>query len=136
MQKVWYRTSKGSWYGTFTEQGHQKQIRLVKAPKTKEGKKLAEAKLLEGAEVARHHGRRRRCPILAFSVELRSVRSGTCGWCRKDKDEVFDVAFSDKSFVGPMCKADLLRAVGTKVGAAEAKAPIAIPANGPVVAAK
>ena len=28
---------------------------------------------------------------------------------------MYDVAFSDKSFIGPMCKADLLRAVGMKL---------------------
>jgi hypothetical protein len=51
-----------------------------------------------------------------ISVEFRSVKSGTCGWCRRDRDEVYDVSFSDKSFVGPMCKGDLLRAIGMKVG--------------------
>ena len=51
-----------------------------------------------------------------ISVEFQSVRPGRCGWCRKDRDEVFQVAFSDKSFVGPMCKSDLLRAIGMKVG--------------------
>ena len=50
-----------------------------------------------------------------ISVEFRSVGEGTCGWCRKEKDEVFTVAFSDKSIVGPMCKGDLLRAIGMKV---------------------
>jgi hypothetical protein len=69
-----------------------------------------------------------------ISVEFRSVRPGTCGWCRKDKDEVYDVAFSDKSFVGPMCRADLLRAIGMKVGGIEAKPGIA-PAVLPVSAA-
>lgn len=50
-----------------------------------------------------------------ISVEFRSVRNGSCGWCRKQKDEVYDVAFSDRSFVGAMCKADLLRAIGMKL---------------------
>ena len=50
-----------------------------------------------------------------ISVEFRSVGPGTCHWCRKEKDEVYSVAFSDKSFVGPMCKGDLLRAIGMKV---------------------
>ena len=50
-----------------------------------------------------------------ISVEFRSVGPGACGWCRKEKDEIYTVAFSDKSFVGPLCKADLLRAIGMKV---------------------
>jgi hypothetical protein len=51
-----------------------------------------------------------------IAVEFRSMRPGTCGWCRRDKDEVYDVAFSDKSFVGQMCRGDLLRAIGMKLG--------------------
>ena len=50
-----------------------------------------------------------------ISVEFKAMRAGTCAWCRREKDEVYDVAFSDKSFVGPMCKSDLLRAVGMKL---------------------
>ena len=45
------------------------------------------------------------------NVEFRAARKGVCQWCRKDRDEVFDVAFGDKSFVGMMCKADLFRAI-------------------------
>lgn len=32
------------------------------------------------------------------SVEFRSVGPGTCSWCRKEKSEVFTVAFGDRSF--------------------------------------
>lgn len=65
-----------------------------------------------------------------ISVEFRAIRGGACGWCRKEKDEVYDVAFSDKSFVGALCKADLLRAIGMKVGVPEAKpAVVAAPAG-------
>lgn len=53
------------------------------------------------------------------------MRQGECGWCRKEKEEVFDVTFNDKNFIGPMCKADLLRAIGMKLGA-EPKAPAAV----------
>ena len=59
-----------------------------------------------------------------ISVEFKSVGAGTCGWCRKERPEVYEVAFSDKSFVGPMCKNDLLRAVEMKIGA---PAPVAKP---------
>ena len=71
-----------------------------------------------------------------ISVEFRSVTAGTCGWCRKEKDEVYTVAFSDKSFVGPMCKGDLLRAIGMKFSATlEPKPVAAVPVgNGPVAA--
>lgn len=51
-----------------------------------------------------------------LSVEFKSVGSGPCAWCRKEKAEVYTVAFSDKSFIGAMCKADLLRAIGMKIG--------------------
>ncbi len=46
MHKVWYRASKGSWFVTFRENGERKQIRLVQAPKTAEGRKLADAQLV------------------------------------------------------------------------------------------
>jgi len=49
------------------------------------------------------------------SVEFKSVRKGTCQWCRREKDEVFEVAFGDKSFVGPLCRNDLFRAIGMKL---------------------
>jgi hypothetical protein len=55
-----------------------------------------------------------------ISVEFKSVAPGTCHWCRKEKEEVYNVAFSDKSFMGPMCKGDLLRAISMKLGPAEA----------------
>ncbi len=50
------------------------------------------------------------------SVEFRSVGPGVCAWCRKDKEEVATVAFSDRSFVGAMCWKDLQRALGMKLG--------------------
>ena len=62
-----------------------------------------------------------------IAVEFRLMRPGACGWCRREKDEIFDVSFSDKSFVGPMCKNDLLRAIGMKVGEPKIAAP---PTNG------
>ncbi len=47
------------------------------------------------------------------------------------QDEVYTVAFSDQSFVGPLGKADLLRAIDMKVGAPAPKPPTALPvANG------
>jgi hypothetical protein len=58
------------------------------------------------------------------------MRQGECGWCRREKEEVFDVTFSDKSFVGPMCKADLLRAIGMKVGAEPKSTPPSAAGNG------
>ena len=50
-----------------------------------------------------------------IQVEFKAARKGTCQWCRKERDEVFDVAFGDKSFVGMLCKADLFRAIGMKL---------------------
>ncbi len=64
-----------------------------------------------------------------ISVEFKSVGPGHCAWCRRDKDEVYSVAFSDKSFVGPMCRGDLLRAIGMKVeNTPKAAVPAALPA--------
>ncbi len=52
---------------------------------------------------------------MSVSVEFQSVKPGCCAWCKRDKDEVFVVAFADKSFLGSMCKADLLRAITMKL---------------------
>jgi hypothetical protein len=68
-----------------------------------------------------------------IAVEFKAVRPGACGWCRKEKDEVYDVAFSDKSFVGPMCKADLMRAIGMKVGREPKLVVAGIPGSAPPV---
>jgi len=54
-----------------------------------------------------------------ITVQFKSVASGTCKWCAKAKDQVYDVAFSDQSFVGTLCKNDLLRAIGLKVSGLE-----------------
>lgn len=71
-----------------------------------------------------------------ISVEFRAFVEGVCGWCRKER-EVYHVAFSDKSFVGPMCKADLLRAIGMKVGEppkVESRPAVAVPVGNAVAA--
>jgi hypothetical protein len=70
-----------------------------------------------------------------IAVEFKSVGQGKCAWCRKDRDEVYDVAFGDKSFVGQMCRGDLLRAIGMKLGTPGPKPATASPAaNGPTAA--
>lgn len=46
MLKVWHRKHDGWWYVTLSESGGRKQIKLVKAPDDREGKKKAEAQLL------------------------------------------------------------------------------------------
>ena len=50
------------------------------------------------------------------SVEFGKIAPGTCIWCGKEKDEVVHVAFSDKSFSGPMCFADFKKALRMKCG--------------------
>ena len=60
-----------------------------------------------------------------ISVEFTSAGPGTCGWCQKERDEVFTVAFSDKSFGGPLCKNDLLRAIRMKCQRGVAPVPLA-----------
>ena len=51
MQKVWHRASNNSWYSTFTEDGRQKQRKLLNGPNDKAHKKLAEQKLLDELKV-------------------------------------------------------------------------------------
>ena len=57
------------------------------------------------------------------SVEFRSVAPGTCSWCGKEKNEVFTVVFSDRTFDGPvdLCWADFRNATKLKAAAAEKK---------------
>src|SRR5207248_3085763 len=47
MKNVWFRESEGNWYVTLRENGRRRQVLLVKAPNTRDGKKLAENRLLE-----------------------------------------------------------------------------------------
>lgn len=47
MKNVWFRESEGNWYVTLRENGRRRQVLLVKAPNTRDGKKLAESQLLE-----------------------------------------------------------------------------------------
>jgi hypothetical protein len=46
MQKVWFRSFDGSWYATLREGGVRKQIKLLKAPDTRDGRKQAEDHLV------------------------------------------------------------------------------------------
>ena len=65
-------------------------------------------------------------------------------WCKKQRDDIMDVTFSDKSFTGPMCKADFMKALGMKIGPEPKPDPkpetprvaSAMPQNGAVAAAK
>lgn len=50
-----------------------------------------------------------------ISVEFRSIGPGKCRWCKKDKDEVVELAFSDGSFVGRYCFADFKKALQDKL---------------------
>lgn len=65
--------------------------------------------------------------MTSISVEFRSVGPGACGWCKKQKDDIYVVTFSDKSFVGPMCKSDIFRAIDMKVGPHEPDRKLAVP---------
>lgn len=51
MQRVWHRKFDGYWYATFSEDGGQKQLKLLKGPGDKAHKKLAEQKLIEELKV-------------------------------------------------------------------------------------
>lgn len=56
-------------------------------------------------------------------VEFRSVGPGTCSWCRKEKSEVFTVAFGDQSFDRPteLCLNDLRCWVRLKLAGPDTK---------------
>jgi integrase len=47
MHKVWFRKYDGWWYATLKQEGRQHQLKLVKAPHTADGRKQAEAQLLD-----------------------------------------------------------------------------------------
>jgi integrase len=47
MQKVWHRTQTGWWYASIKQGGSYRQIKLVKAPKTLDGRRLAEKQLIQ-----------------------------------------------------------------------------------------
>ena len=53
-----------------------------------------------------------------ISVDIHSILPGKCIWCGKEKDEVITLAFSDKSFSGPMCFADFRKALTMKAASA------------------
>jgi hypothetical protein len=50
-----------------------------------------------------------------ISVEFRSAGPGKCRWCKKEKDVVISLAFSDGSFVGNYCLADFKKALLDKL---------------------
>lgn len=50
-----------------------------------------------------------------ISVEFRSIAPGKCRWCKKEKDEVIELAFSDGSFAGRYCFADFKKALQDKL---------------------
>lgn len=76
-----------------------------------------------------------------IQVDFKSVGAGKCRWCKKDKDEVVSLSFSDGSFVGSYCFADFKKALLDKLEYAappakpEAKTVPAV-AGGSTVAAK
>jgi hypothetical protein len=53
------------------------------------------------------------------SVEFRSIGPGRCRWCKRDRDEVIELAFSDGSFVGRYCFADFKKALQDKLESEE-----------------
>lgn len=46
MQKVWFRAFDGWWYATLRENSRRHQLKLVKAPDTRDGRQLAEQQLI------------------------------------------------------------------------------------------
>ena len=71
-----------------------------------------------------------------MSVEFKSVGPGKCRWCKKEKDEVIELKFSDGSFVGHYCFADFKKALLDKLEHAPAKPAQAMPIGNAVPAAK
>lgn len=60
-----------------------------------------------------------------MQVEIRSIGSGTCCWCGKQREDIVQLAFSDQSFQGPMCFADFKKALRMKCGTK----PVAVPVS-------
>jgi integrase len=54
MQKVWFRKQTGWWYASIKESGTYQQIKLVKAPDDKSGKKAAEDQLIQELASKQH----------------------------------------------------------------------------------
>lgn len=54
MQKVWFRKQTGWWYASVKEAGSYHQLKLVKAPNTRDGKLLAEAQLVQELAARQH----------------------------------------------------------------------------------
>ena len=46
-----------------------------------------------------------------ITVEIHTIQPGKCIWCGKERDDIVTLAFSDKSFTGPMCFADFKKAL-------------------------
>jgi hypothetical protein len=65
-----------------------------------------------------------------ITVEFRAISSGKCRWCKREKEEVISLAFSDGSFVGNYCFADFKKALLDKL---ESEAPAARPVIAEVI---
>jgi hypothetical protein len=68
-----------------------------------------------------------------ISVEFRSIGPGKCRWCKKEKDQVLQLAFSDGSFVGGYCFADFKKALQDKLESSEPAKPASRPEPRPEV---
>ena len=66
MKKVWFRKQTGWWYASIKEGGTYRQFKLVKAPNDKDGRKLAEAQLIQ--EFAGHGVRLAAIGVLCGAV--------------------------------------------------------------------
>ena len=62
-----------------------------------------------------------------MQVEIRSIGAGTCCWCGKEKDDVVQLAFADRSFQGAMCFADFKKALRMKCGTRPQQPTSAVP---------
>jgi hypothetical protein len=65
---------------------------------------------------------------MSVNVEFKSIGPGKCRWCKKDRDEVIELAFGDGSFVGRYCFADFKKALQDKLEGDEPRRPTAAPA--------
>jgi hypothetical protein len=63
----------------------------------------------------------------SVTVEFTAKGRGKCRWCKKERDDVYEVSFGDGSFAGMLCKQDLIRTIDSKLPDEE---PASVPANG------
>ena len=62
-----------------------------------------------------------------LDIRFEKSAPGKCQWCNGEKEEVFTVTFSDKSFAGAFCTKDLMKAIRMKLAIMKPTVPMEPP---------